>query len=102
MIRRPPRSTRTDTLFPSPTRFRSQPLSIDFTLANPYPLQRLEVFADLRGKDRAVLARAFRDPGFRRRFREQLAAPAKGKLFYGDWNRVEVAEAATEIGRAHV
>ncbi len=29
------------------------------------------------------------DAGFRARFRAQLAAPAKGKLFYGDWRRVD-------------
>src|SRR3546814_8737017 len=30
LIRRPPRSTRTDTLFPSPTLFRSVPVAIRF------------------------------------------------------------------------
>src|SRR3546814_15842277 len=33
MIRRPPRSTRTDTLFPYTTLFRSSPLLADATLA---------------------------------------------------------------------
>src|SRR3546814_6880368 len=34
MIRRPPRSTRTDTLFPYTTRFRSPPASADLILFN--------------------------------------------------------------------
>src|SRR3546814_14464537 len=34
MIRRPPRSTRTDTLFPYTTRFRSAPLDERFTFDN--------------------------------------------------------------------
>src|SRR3546814_10081042 len=37
MIRRPPRSTRTDTLFPDTTLFRSP----DFTLANPNRVRAL-------------------------------------------------------------
>src|SRR3546814_18256224 len=36
MIRRPPRSTRTDTLFPYPTRFRSRACRALLLLAGPY------------------------------------------------------------------
>src|SRR3546814_4728110 len=35
MIRRPPRSTRTDTLFPYTTLFRSDPTRLDFHVAAP-------------------------------------------------------------------
>ncbi len=77
-----------------------QPLSMDFTLANAYPLQSLEVWADLRGADADSVARAITDPSFRDAFRRQLATPTKGKLFYGDWHRVEVAQAATPAYRA--
>src|SRR3546814_20791026 len=35
MIRRPPRSTRTDTLFPYTTLFRSQPSDVDVDRAGP-------------------------------------------------------------------
>lgn len=76
-----------------------QPLSMDFSLANAYPLQSLEVWADLRGADAAAVARAIGDPAFRDAFRRQLATPTKGKLFYGDWHRVEVAQAATPAYR---
>src|SRR3546814_19265929 len=36
MIRRPPRSTRPDTLFPDTTLFRSKPLDAHIRTANPY------------------------------------------------------------------
>ncbi len=72
-----------------------QPLTMDFTLANPYPLQSLEVFETLRGASKETLIAAFSDTGWRDRLRRQLAAPAKGKLFYGEWNRVELVEAAS-------
>src|SRR3546814_3827116 len=38
MIRRPPRSTRTDTLFPYTTLFRSQPVEFRFINGRPIPL----------------------------------------------------------------
>src|SRR3546814_14073829 len=41
MIRRPPRSTRTDTLFPYTTLFRSQRLSLDHRKAEPEVLSSL-------------------------------------------------------------
>lgn len=77
-----------------------QPLSMDFTLANAYPLQSLEVWTELRGAEAASVARAIADPAFRDAFRQQLATPTKGKLFYGDWDRVEVAQAATPAYQA--
>src|SRR3546814_1956326 len=45
MIRRPPRSTRPDTLFPYTTLFRSDPITIDDVLASPMvaePLHKLD------------------------------------------------------------
>jgi N-acyl-D-aspartate/D-glutamate deacylase len=34
--------------------------------------------------------RIYRDPSFRKRFRENLAQPKSGILFYGDWSQVEL------------
>src|SRR3546814_1664344 len=44
MIRRPPRSTRTDTLFPYTTRFRSEekPLKIEYRFTPPAPREQGE------------------------------------------------------------
>src|SRR3546814_948057 len=58
MIRRPPRSTRTDTLFPYTTLFRSRPSVARLTIRLSSPRQRERgVVAGLRA-DRAVLVRS--------------------------------------------
>ncbi|MCC7276161.1 MAG: amidohydrolase family protein [Alphaproteobacteria bacterium] len=72
-----------------------QPLTMEFTLANAYPLSSLDVWEDLRGADGAALMAHFADPAFRTRFRATLGTPKKGKLFYGNWSRVQIATAAT-------
>jgi N-acyl-D-aspartate/D-glutamate deacylase len=71
-----------------------QPLTMDFTLDNAYPLNNLKAWEEIKALPAAALAGAFGDPAFRERFRDDLAAPQKGRLFYGDWNRVEIAVAA--------
>src|SRR3546814_4441336 len=55
MIRRPPRSTRTDTLFPYPTLFRSRVTHADFTIERVYdaaPARVYAAFADAETKQR--------------------------------------------------
>lgn len=73
---------------------------MEFTLANAYPLSSLDVWDDLRGADAATLTRHFADADFRRRSRATLGTPKKGKLFYGNWARVQVGQAATDANRA--
>ncbi|MFO1351718.1 MAG: amidohydrolase family protein [Gammaproteobacteria bacterium] len=70
------------------------PLTMEFTLANAYPMQSLEVWAALRGADQETLQIAYRKADFRRAFRDQLAHPAKGKLFYGNWRNVDINQVA--------
>src|SRR3546814_14111926 len=53
-IRRPPRSTRTDTLFPYTTLFRSDYLSQDFTAITPH--QYLQATAPLSEAEHVVMA----------------------------------------------
>lgn len=77
-----------------------QPLSMDFTLTNAYPMMSLDVWAPLRSAPPDALAEAFRDGDFRARFRESLAKPVKGKIFYGDWDKVEIAQAADKANAA--
>lgn len=67
-----------------------QPFSMDFTPANPYPFYSHDAFAEIKAAPPEVLSKAYGDPGFRRKFRENLAAPKPGGIFYGDWNKVEV------------
>ena len=81
-----------------------QPLSFDFTLANPYLLYSHDAFARVKAANPEGLPAIYADPAFRRRFRENLARPGQGILFYGDWSKIEVDERpvtalASEAGR---
>ncbi len=71
-----------------------QPLSMDFTLANAYPMYGVDPWGELPLDDPAALAAAFREPSFRAAIRKSLETPVGGRLFNGDWSRVEVAECA--------
>jgi len=81
-----------------------QPLSFDFTLRDPYPLQSHDAFDRVKGATAEALPAIYADPAFRNRFRENLARPRPGILFYGDWDMIEVGNAtiaarAREAGR---
>src|SRR3546814_401715 len=52
MIRRPPRSTRTDTLFPYTTLFRAVPVSMQPMMSNPPPLLEARQLAFARNDER--------------------------------------------------
>ncbi|MGE5202677.1 MAG: N-acyl-D-amino-acid deacylase family protein [Acidobacteriota bacterium] len=71
-----------------------QPLTMEFTLANPYPFHSLDAWAPLKGAPAERIAAALRDPEFRARFRTSLATPKRGTIFYGNWARLQVAEVA--------
>lgn len=68
-----------------------QPLSFDFTLRDPYLLYSHDAFDRARQAKPEELPAIYADPEFRARFRDNLAHPGKGILFYGDWDKVEVA-----------
>jgi len=76
-----------------------QPLTMEFTLCNAYPLNSYDLWTELRGGDREVIRRKVCDPQFRSRLRTAFAQGHRGRLFYGDWSRVwisAVAEARNE------
>jgi N-acyl-D-amino-acid deacylase len=80
-----------------------QPLTFDFTLKDPYLLLSHDAFEPTQAARQEEFARIYRDPAFRKRFRENLARPAQGILFYGDWAKVKtrgrsVTEMAAERG----
>src|SRR3546814_16826967 len=62
MLRRPPRSTPTDTLFPYTTLFRSPVALSDIELEAPIPLPRRNIFCV--GKNYHDHAQEFASPGF--------------------------------------
>jgi N-acyl-D-aspartate/D-glutamate deacylase len=70
-----------------------QPLSMDFSMRTAFPLQSLDAWAPLhKASDEDFLA-IIKSEDFRNQFRDDLDKPQRGKLFYGDWGKVEVAMA---------
>ena len=67
-----------------------QPLSFDFTLEEPYLLYSHDAFERIKAAKKADRPTIYRDPGFRAQFRNNLANPKQGILFYGDWSKVEL------------
>ena len=68
------------------------PLTMEFTLASPYPVEGLTSWQPALGKEGAALAAVLADPGFRDGVRAELAAPATFRLFNGEWDKVHVVE----------
>ncbi len=76
-------------------------LSFDFTLRDPYLMFSHDAFMRVKTAQPDELPRIYADPAFRRQFRENLANPQPGILFYGDWSKVEVNEKpVSELARA--
>ena len=81
-----------------------QPLSFDFTLAEPYLLYSHDAFDRIKAAKPEDRGAIYRDPAFRARLRDNLANPKQGILFYGDWNKIErdgksIAVLAQQAGR---
>jgi N-acyl-D-aspartate/D-glutamate deacylase len=68
------------------------PLSFDFTLASPYPLEGLEAWQPALGLAPGPFRTKLRDAAFRCSIRDELARPAKFRLFNGEWDKVQVVE----------
>jgi len=68
------------------------PLTMEYTLASPYPVEGLASWQPALGKQGAALAAVLADPLFRKRVRDELAAPATFRLFNGEWDKVHVVE----------
>lgn len=68
-----------------------QSLRMDFALTAAFPMQSLDSWKPLIDADNESFERHIRDDAFRQRFRHDLEVPQKGKLFYGDWSKVEIA-----------
>jgi N-acyl-D-amino-acid deacylase len=79
----------------------SHPLSFDFTLREPYLMFSHDAFERVKAAKPDELPAIYADPAFRRRFRENLANPRAGILFYGDWSKIEVDEVpVTRLAKA--
>lgn len=76
-----------------------QPLTMEFTMCNAYPLGSYALWAELRGGNPDVVRRTIADPAFRRALRDAFEQQQRGRLFYGNWDRVWIAE-TSEKNRA--
>jgi len=76
------------------------PLTMDFTLASPYPVEGLSSWKPALGVQGAALRAVLGDPTFRDAVRAELAAPAVFRLFNGEWDKVHVVEVTDPRHRA--
>jgi N-acyl-D-amino-acid deacylase len=76
------------------------PLTMDFTLASAYPLESLEAWGPLMKVSGEARLRLLADPDLRRAVKEELAQPAGVRLFNGEWDKIELTEAADPAHRA--
>ena len=68
------------------------PLSFDFTLESPYPIESLAAWKPafaLKGEARKA---KIADPAFRQSIRDELSRPAHVRNFNGEWQKVQVVE----------
>lgn len=70
------------------------PLTMEFTLASPYPVEGLASWRPALGLQGAALEAVLADPLFRRRVRDELAQPSAFRLFNGEWDKVRVVQVA--------
>jgi N-acyl-D-aspartate/D-glutamate deacylase len=70
------------------------PLTMDFTLASPYPVEGLQSWKPALGLPGQALKQVLSDPGFRQAVRSELAQAAVFRLFNGEWDKVHVVEVA--------
>ncbi len=75
------------------------PLTNDFTMASPYPFEGLAAWLPAMKAEGAALKRIYADPEFRRRVMAELARPAAVRLFNGEWEKLELLEAARPQNR---
>ncbi len=77
------------------------PLTNEFTLRSPYPFESLAAWLPAMQAEGEALKRVYADRGFRRRVAEELSRPAAVRLFNGEWQKLELVEAARAENRRH-
>jgi N-acyl-D-aspartate/D-glutamate deacylase len=75
------------------------PLTMDFSLASPYPVEGLASWKPALGLEGQALASMLANRSFRDGVRAELASPSSFRLFNGEWDKVEVVEAAPAHAR---
>ena len=77
------------------------PLTMDFTLQSPYPVEGLKSWKPALGLHGDALLAMLADPGFRDGVRAELATSTHFRLFNGEWDKVQVVEAASPAHAHH-
>ncbi len=67
-----------------------RPLNFEFDLAEPFIFESMGAFRTIAGEDREGRIRAYRDPAFRQRMRDELATRMAG-VFAFSWERMVVS-----------
>ncbi len=75
------------------------PLTMDFTLASPYPVEGLRSWQPALSLHGEALKRLLADSVFRDSVRAEIAASSTFRLFNGEWDKVHVVEAALPANR---
>ena len=70
------------------------PLTMDFTLASPYPVEGLKSWQPALSLSGERLKRKLADKPFRDGVRAELATPTTFRLFNNEWDKVQVVEVA--------
>jgi N-acyl-D-aspartate/D-glutamate deacylase len=70
------------------------PLTMDFTLASPYPVEGLKSWQPALSLSGEALKRKLADQAFRDGVRAELATPTTFRLFNNEWEKVQVVEVA--------
>ena len=68
------------------------PLTMDFTIESPYPMEGLQGWKPALGLEGIALRRMLEDTTFRDALRAELASRASFRLFNGEWHKVQVVE----------
>ncbi len=77
------------------------PLSMDFTLHSPYTFEGLEAWQPALRLQGPAYAAKLKERSFRDAVRAELARPAHFRLFNGQWDQVEVVQAAHKACEQH-
>jgi N-acyl-D-aspartate/D-glutamate deacylase len=70
------------------------PLTMDYTMASPYPVEGLTSWKPALGLSGERLRAVLADRSFRDGVRHELAQPSAFRLFNGEWDKVQVVEVA--------
>jgi len=73
------------------------PLTMDFTMQSPYPVEGLQSWKPALGLQGEALLAMLASREFRDGVRAELSSPTTFRLFNGEWDKVQIVETATPV-----